>query len=257
MSISDRQTDSGFIDSHCHLDHLASISKIVNGAISNGIERFVVPSTSVESWEGALALRSNKIAVGLGTHPWFVKNAKQEETDLRRAITRNIDAIGEIGLDFYPSTNKPRPSRELQLDSFNRQLAIASNSEFPVIIHSVKSHSDVLTLLKKHNISKGVIHAFTGSTEQAMAFVEQGMSLGVGPGILRSGKTQKALSLMPIEQLVLETDAPYMNAELANENPLLALLLVAKKLAELKNLSVNSIREKTAQNALTLFFSNK
>lgn len=256
MSISDQQIGSGFIDSHCHLDHLVNTSENVTTAFNAGIERFVVPSTSVESWQDTLSLQADNIAIALGTHPWYVKNANQEEADLKREVSKKISAVGEIGLDFYPSEKKPRPNRELQIDSFSRQLAIAADYDLPVIIHSVKSHADVLSLLKRYSISSGVIHAFTGSAEQAWEFVKQGMSLGVGPAILRSNKTQAAFKTVTLEHLVLETDAPYMNAVLAKENPLLALLTVAEKLAELKGLSIDSIRQQTAQNALTLFFNN-
>ena len=258
MYISKVESDRGYFDSHCHLDHLDDLSQKLADAIAQNIQRFFVPATSTENWPDLLALKSDRIAIGLGTHPWFVKHAEQEARALSSALSTDmsnrINAIGEIGLDFYISETKPRPARTLQIDSFNRQLAIAKAADLPVIIHSVKAHAEVLTLLKKHDVQKGVIHAFSGSVEQAREFVKQGFMLGIGPIILKSKKTQDAVAALSLDRVMIETDAPYVHPRLEGSNPLFVLLIVAEKLAQLKSASLDEVQQQTQINAKRLFY---
>lgn len=244
----------GFIDAHCHLNALSQPALCQTEAAEQGICGFVVPSTEADSWADVLALSSSNIAVALGTHPWFVKDADTEASLLRQAITPQMAAVGEIGLDYATSKNQPRPERALQRDSFRQQLNIAVENQLPVIIHSVRAHADVLADLKAAHSRCGVIHSFIGSTEQAQAFVDQGFCLGVGPSALNSTKTSRALAEIPLASLMIETDAPFGRLNRSMNNPLLALLAVAKWVAEQKQLPLDLVRQQTSQNAQQLFF---
>lgn len=237
-------------DSHCHLNHLAS-SAWIDEAIHSGISRFLLPAVAHDEWQQCLALQQTNIAIALGTHPWYVNDPDDELLALKKVLQGNskVAAIGEIGLDFYPG-KQPRPAPDLQKKSFESQLILAKEMNFPVIIHCVKATHEVYRLLKQVGVSQGVIHAFTGSLETAKEFVGLGMKLGVGPMLFKSPKTQRAVMGIDLSDMLLETDAPYMTSL---QNPLLELHKVAEKLATLKSQSVAHVAEVTTHNAESLF----
>ena len=254
MPITELSKHSGWFDSHCHLNEVNHLSRSLTDAAQHQIESFVIPGTRVQQWAETLPLQSNHIHIALGTHPWFVSDPEQEVSTLRTWLnTHNAVAVGEIGLDYYQGKH-PRPEQYLQLEAFEGQLVIAKEYDLPVIIHSVKAHNDVIRILKRMGICKGVVHAFTGSTEIAQSYVDQGLHLGVGPMILKSPKTLNAVSDMPIEKLLLETDSPFMATESTELfNPLLDLIQVAEKLAEYKLMPVSEIQEQTRLNSCRFF----
>jgi len=223
-----------------------------------GIRCFIVPGTKPAQWPSVISLRaslnSQTVFISLGIHPWYISNPQEEVERLESAIrTIPIVAIGEIGLDFYQS-NQERPSRELQIESFRVQLELARKYKLPVIIHSVKAHNEVLTILKELKVTQGVIHAFSGSYEIAKAYVDCGFCLGVGPLILKSKKTQEAIRKVPMDRLLLETDAPYMvNKQLPSYNPLNGLIEVATMLAELRKVSLVEVKNVVYQNTNRVF----
>jgi TatD DNase family protein len=250
--------DSGWFDSHCHLDEVNLLSLRLAQAAQHSIHSFLIPGTQVSQWPNLIALKSNHVGIAFGTHPWFVSEPDKEAEVLRGWLSSHeANAIGEIGLDFHQG-KQVRPDIARQLDAFEQQLTIAREFNLPVIIHSVKAHNDVIRLLKQYDIQKGVVHAFTGSRELAKSYVEQGFHLGVGPIILKSAKTLNALNSIPLDCLMLETDAPFMAITSdSSANPLLDLISVAKKLAELKSVELDCIREQTRLNAMALFFPDR
>lgn len=257
MSTSDPKSSkhSGWFDSHCHLTHLTDYTSSWNEANRLGINSCFIPATESAEWHYILKLQSESIAVGVGTHPWYVKKPSDEANKLESALAdHRINAVGEIGLDFYPSERKPRPEKTLQLESFQRQLSLAMQFKKPVVIHEVKAHQEVLKILKSSHCANGVIHAFSGSYEIAKAYVDQGFCLGIGPHVMRSNKLQAAVKQLPRDRILLETDAPYMAIQ-KGENPLIDLLSVARSVATLWGESEAVVQEQTTSNAASLFFN--
>ena len=243
----------GWYDSHCHLNNLAEMPAKLNDAAHHEIARYLVPSTEARHWASVIKLQSPAIKFALGTHPWFVKDAINEASVLDDAVRRfKPSAIGEIGLDYYPTRIETVP-KETQMMSFELQLDISQKYQLPVIVHCVKAHQELLVALKRQAVNSGVIHAFSGSYELATQYLELGFLIGIGPQILRSSKLQATVKKCPIENLVLETDAPYMALKKDSANPLLDLKLVGECVASLKQLRVSEVQKITRHNAEKLF----
>ncbi|ATX76062.1 TatD family hydrolase [Reinekea forsetii] len=253
MPTSRRYSDSGWIDSHCHLNELATAPAQLKEAKQAQIEYFIVPGTAPQQWSDVIAWQSAHCAIALGTHPWFVDPNEDQIGQLIVALQQHeVVAIGEIGLDFYSNQSQPRPHRALQQRLFEAQLMIAKAHRLPVIVHSVKAHQQVIDTLRRLAIEDGVVHAFIGSAELAQQYIELGFHLGIGPLILKSPKTRAALAQVPLSQMLLETDAPFGNSHSA-ANPLLQILSVAQCVAEIKQISLAQLQHATRGNTQRLF----
>ncbi len=205
----------GIIDSHCHLDNPAfdgDRQQVLDRARSAGVRGFVIPGTTQESWQKILdlALLHDDIHPALGLHPYFCGEYAPGQIEQLQTLAEAAHpvAIGEIGLDYY----RGKGNQELQLQLFELQLQMAQNLGLPVILHTRKAHDQVLDLLKKHSLKGGISHAFNGSWQQARQYMNLGFCLGFG-GMLtheRSSRLRTLAKAIPLEYLVLETDAPDM-----------------------------------------------
>ena len=163
-------------------------------------------------------------------------------------------AIGEIGLDFY----RKELDKEKQIAFFSKQLIIAKQHNLPVIIHNRKAHDDCIKLLQEVGIKNGIIHAFNGSIQQAEKYIELGFLLGFG-GMLtfeRSTKLRNLVTQLPIESIVLETDAPDMTVEQhkGSRNSPHYLPYILKSIAQIKQLSEHRVAMITTANAQKVTF---
>lgn len=211
------------IDSHCHLDLpklFTRADSVLDNASKNGIKRILIPGTTPQGWCRQQALvkqNASEVAldIAFGIHPYFLQTCDLEHalSELRTLLSKSpqVIAIGEIGLDT--AIDCPL---DTQQRAFASQLALAEQFELPVIMHHRKSHHLLLGALKQHQFNRGgVIHAFSGSVEVAMQYLERGFYLGVGGTITypRGSKTRKTLkAIFPefSDRLLLETDAPDM-----------------------------------------------
>tara|TARA_R110001592_G_scaffold15600_1_gene67748 strand:+ start:7394 stop:8167 length:774 start_codon:yes stop_codon:yes gene_type:complete len=209
-----------FADTHCHLDFVELSSQLdsIQMAMNNQrIGMLVVPSVERSNWSKVIDIckKDSRFFFGLGLHPYFIEvhdiedisSLAVEISNLKRQKSNKLVAIGEIGLDFT------RPGAEKQIDLFEAQLALAEEYELPVIIHTRKANAETLFSIKKYNLVGGVVHAFSGSFELMMGYIDQGLKIGVGPVITwpTSSKSRKAVMRAPIGSLILETDAPDMS----------------------------------------------
>jgi len=202
-------------DTHCHLNapELESrLDGLIEQAMQQGVNRWLIPATSPDQWAVIyqLSLKYPGIQAALGIHPWYVKkyalSSLNQITELVEQHTDVLVAIGETGLDHF------KPHFEQQILYFETQLQLASRLKLPVIIHCVKAQDEVVRCLKEGRVSRGVIHGFTGSYQQAKQLIDLGMKIGVGGSITypRASKTRDTISSLPLDTLVLETDAPAM-----------------------------------------------
>ncbi len=201
-------------DSHCHLDlpaFDADRAEVLGRARAAGVVEMVVPGVSAAGWPGLLELCRAEPGLhpALGLHPLF----SHEEADLERlreTVKRERPAaIGEIGLDFHEGDT----DRDRQQALFEAQLALAVEYELPVILHVRKAHDQVLAALRRHPLPGGIAHAFNGSMQQAQAYIDLGFRLGFG-GMLtyeRSTRLRRLAAELPLEAIVLESDAPDMS----------------------------------------------
>jgi len=203
------------IDSHCHLDFSefdADRESILAHCKQLGVKKIVVPGVMASSWNRLITIcqQSNMLYPALGLHPMFMDN--HQAKDLKKLTEyialHKLIAIGEIGLDFYISEH----DKASQILLFEQQLTIAKESGLPIILHVRKAHDQTLLLLKKHTVKGGIVHAFSGSEQQAQQYIKLGFVFGVGGAITHKLATRlrKLFSILPLSSLVLETDAPDM-----------------------------------------------
>lgn len=205
-----------------------------------------------------LATMYDSVYAAVGVHPDDIEALNENEYEWLKstALTNNkVVAIGEIGLDYY----YPNPDRELQKECFRRQLRIAVEVNKPVIIHSRDACEDTLACMRAENADRtgGIIHCYSYSKEAAREYLDMGFSFGIG-GVVTFKNAKKlieAVSVIPIERIVLETDCPYMSPEpnRGKRNDSRNLYYVASKIAELKGLTYQEVVDITNANAKRLF----
>lgn len=245
------------IDSHCHLDAAefdADRDAVQAAALAAGVGRIVVPGVAVDGFEKlkTSVARYPGCFAAYGIHPLYVMQAADADLEvLRRWLqTEKPVAVGEIGLDFYvPGIDPAR--QEL---FFVEQLKLAREFDLPVILHVRRAVDQVLKQLRRIRVSGGIAHAFNGSRQQADEFIKLGFKLGFGGAMTYAGSTRiRALAAtLPLDSIVLETDAPDMAPAWLNggRNSPAELPRIAAVLAELRGLPVPEIAERTSANAL-------
>lgn len=244
-------------DSHCHLDVSAfddDRMAVLQRAKSVGVSKLLVPAIEYESWDSLISFCRSHTGLypALGLHPVFISKHAQAHIDaLGEAVEQHQPtAIGEIGLDFYADKNNKRQ----QISLFEQQLEVAQQYRLPVILHVRKAHDQILKLLKKYQPVGGICHAFNGSLQQAEQYIALNFKLGFG-GMLtyeRSSKLRKLAQTLPLEAMVLETDAPDMPgaAHQYQRNSPEYLPEVLSTLAKLRKQSEDEIRDQTYRNTL-------
>ncbi|PTP20805.1 deoxyribonuclease [Vibrio splendidus] len=216
-------SDFPLFDTHCHADFEAfeqgytpdqSIDSYLKEAKQAQVEKILIPSIGQSNWSklDKIAKSYPNVYYALGFHPYFLEQANDEQfSDLRQLLSSKNSqcvAIGECGLDFFVDVE-----REKQERFFIQQMELAKAFELPLIIHERKSYNRLIELLKQHKFTfGGVIHGFSGSEQQALAWIKLGFYIGVGGTITypRAQKTCTTIAKLPLECLVLETDAPDM-----------------------------------------------
>ncbi|OMH38112.1 TatD family hydrolase [Motiliproteus sp. MSK22-1] len=205
-----------FMDTHCHLDFSLFDScreELLFTARAKGVEAIVVPGVDSERWLRQLSVCRTYSSVypALGLHPCFIeKHNKNDLLQLEKLLQEDdVVAVGEIGLDFWPSSSL----HDSQVEYFESQLELAAEYELPVLLHVRKAHDQVLKRLRRLQLKPGgVVHAFSGSYQQAKQYIELGFCLGVGGALTyeRAKRLRKVVASLPLSALVLETDAPDM-----------------------------------------------
>ncbi|MBJ9643699.1 metal-dependent hydrolase [Citrobacter sp. FDAARGOS_156] len=207
-----------FIDTHCHFDFppfTGDESASLQRACEAGVGSIIVPATEAANFSRVLALADNypPLFAALGLHPIVIEHHSDDCLDqLQQALDKRpqkLVAVGEIGLDLY----RDDPQFDQQEWILEAQLKLAKRYELPVILHSRRTHDKLAMHLKRHALPRtGVVHGFSGSFQQAERFVQLGYKIGVGGTITypRASKTREVMARLPLESLLLETDAPDM-----------------------------------------------
>lgn len=246
----------GLVDSHCHLDAAefdADRGFVVERAQNAGVAKIVVPAIGRINFDAVLALaeRYSCCLPALGIHPLFAEQALPEDLDMLREKLQSARpvAVGEIGLDFFVEGL----DREKQEYYFVQQLKLAHEFDLPVILHVRRSVDQVLKHLRRINVRGGIAHAFNGSRQQADIFIKLGFKLGFGGAMTwpRALHLQELAMTMPLESIVLETDAPDIPPAWIGRNGRNSpeqLPEIARFLARLRKVSVEEVIEKTTQN---------
>ena len=180
-----------FTDTHCHLadPKLAdTLPAVLTEAQAAGVARFIIPATSLKDWRAVAQLErpSENIHIALGIHPWFSDGLNEAAfQELEKELIRHPQAwVGEIGLDFY-GKEQTKAQRDTQTDVFIRQLTLAQNLNRRVIIHNLKATAAIAAAVKTAGFTRGgIVHAFSGSVEEARILVKLGFKIGIGSLLL-------------------------------------------------------------------------
>ncbi|MBT0727096.1 TatD family hydrolase [Rosenbergiella australiborealis] len=253
-----------YIDTHCHFNFPVfsdNLAQSLHQLRESNLSAVIIPATKATDFSALLALSRQhaELFVALGLHPlWISEHHDNDLIQLENALSsgNQVIAIGEIGVDFYTPQLTALASRQWAL--LSAQLQLAKAYRLPVILHSRKSHDPLSRLLKESSLpATGVIHGFTGSYQQAKRFIDLGFYLGVGGSITypRANKTREALARVPIEFLVLETDAPDMPlyGYQGTANRPERVVQVCQALATLRGQPVEEVMAVMWQNSLRLF----
>ncbi len=257
----------GLVDSHAHLDDrrfAQDLDAVIARAAQAGVTRIITIGFDLATSRVAveLARAHQGVYATVGVHPHQARTMDARLLTELRALGRQqpyVVAVGEIGLDFYRDLSP----REAQRRAFRQQLALADELGLPVVIHDRDSRGEVLNILagwvrtRQSDRPPGVIHCFSGDAAQAQRAVKLGFYIGIdGPVTYPNArKLVEVARTVPLERLLIETDAPYLTPEphRGRRNEPSHVCLVAQRIAELRGLSLAEVARATTENARLLF----
>lgn len=250
------------IDTHTHLylkEFAADIDDVINRAKNLKINNFFLPAIDSSYTESMIALKNaypDIMHLMAGLHPCSVKDNYLEELSHVENVLKNhaIVAIGEIGIDLYWD----KSTLNIQKKAFASQIRFAKDLNLPIVIHCRNAFDEIFEVLEKEKSEnlRGIFHCFSGNYEQALKAISFNMKLGIGGVVtFKNGKIDKFLKKIPLDNLVLETDSPYLAPPpfrgKRNESSYLSIII--DKLTEVYEIPVEKIIEITSNNAIELF----
>ncbi len=252
------------IDSHCHLDYpnlFNNLDDVIKRAKSNNVNILLTICTNIESFNKIKTIieKYDNVYGTFGIHPHEAKNHTDIDSKfISKSVsnTKKIVGVGETGLDFFYNHS----DKKTQIKSFINHIESASNLNIPIIVHSRNAEADTYEILKsekKNNKLKVLIHCFTGSKDFAKKLIDIGCYISLS-GIITFKNSQKlldAVSIIPIENLLVETDSPYLSPHPYRGKPNEPSFIVhtVDKLSNIKNVPLDSIIKNTTQNFYKLF----
>lgn len=251
-----------FTDTHIHLyseDFQEDRDEVIEKALKKGISRFFIPAIDSEYTYGMYELEKtypDNMFLMTGLHPTHVKdNYKEELAHVEEELKkRKFVAIGEIGIDLYWD----KSTLAIQQDAFRYQIRLAKQYDLPIVIHCRDAFDEVFEVLEQEKDEKlfGIFHCFTGTLEQARQALSYNMKLGIGGVVtFKNGKIDKFLNEIPLEEIVLETDGPYLapTPYRGKRNEPEYLIKVAEKLSEIYERPLEEIAGITTENSKYIF----
>ena len=253
-----------FIDTHTHLfasEFDNDIDIVIKNALDNGISKMLLPNIDSTTTTKMLQLcdrHPNNCYPMIGLHPCSVKkdNLEKEISHVEQMLSQNkFIAVGEIGLDLYWD----KSNLDLQKIAFESQIELAKKYKLPIAIHVRDSFDEAIEIVERlndYNLS-GVFHCFTGNLEEAQRIINlKNFYLGIGGVVtFKNGGINKIINQVSLDRIILETDSPYLSPTpfRGTRNESKYLLNIAHKMAELYNVDLKDIAEKTTKNAIDLF----
>lgn len=247
-------------DTHAHMDDRAFDTdrhELLSGLAQQQVELVMNPGCSLQSSYNAVKLAETYpfVYAAVGSHPDAADEICDEVLEQYRKLCSHekVKAIGEIGIDYHYEDIP----RQLQKQAFRAQMALAREVDLPVIVHERDAHEDGLKIVKEFPEVTGVFHCFSGSAELARQLVDLGWYIGF-TGVLTFKNARRAIEAVqaiPLERIVLETDCPYMAPEpfRGKRNHPGYLFRMAEKLAEIKDVPLETIHRITLENGKRLY----
>lgn len=240
-------------DTHFHLSLNDDIDNILKRAKENNVENFILSCCDIKSIHEGIEIikKYSNIYLTIGLHPSETKDYNKKNINYIEDLIINnkkIIGIGEIGLDYHYG----KEDKDLQIKLFKAQLDLAKRLNLPVVIHSRDATLDTYNILKEYKL-KTTIHCFTGSLETAKLYIKEGYLLGIGGvSTFNNSNLQETLKHIPVENIVLETDSPYLSPVpfRGQPNEPKNISIICDNLAKIKNASREDIIKKTTNNVL-------
>ncbi len=255
-----------FVDTHTHLflEHFNDdIDDVIKRAIEKGADKFFLPNIDSTSINDVLALTKkypeNCFPI-VGLHPTSVKENFEKELELVEQLLEKekFYGIGETGIDLYWDKNFIKEQEE----AFSFQIGLAKKNKLPIIIHVRDSFDEVFKVVDKHNTDNltGIFHCFSGDYKQAQKIMDYGgFKLGIGGVVtFKNSKLAETVSKISLENLVLETDSPYLAPTpfRGKRNESSYLKYIDEKIADLHQVTLEEVAKTTTQNAFDIFNIN-
>ena len=249
-----------FFDTHAHLDDAAfdeDRDEVLAAIRDARVELVLNPGCDVKSSRKAAALAEehDMIWFAAGIHPEELGDFSEEALEAVFALSQSPKcvAIGEIGLDYYWDDTHKGEQKQL----FKRQLEFALEKDLPVIIHDREAHGDCLSTVRQYPGLRGVFHCYSGSAEMAEELLRMGWYLGFdGPVTYKNArKALEVLSVCPVDRILVETDSPYLPPVpmRGKRNDPSNLVYICRKIAEIRNMTLEEVASVTQENGKRLF----
>jgi len=274
-----------YIDTHCHLNFKAfedDLLEVVKKSQEAGVEKIIVPGTDLETSKKAVEIAEDieEVYAVVGFHPHHVKgldrvDGKIKEELKKLAKSKKVVGIGECGLDYYVYQRTKYDKAEittelknLQKQLFGMQLQLAKELSLPMVIHNREAAEEILDVMNHfskgdNKMPRGVFHCISGSKEYLEKILDLGFYIGVDGNVTYSKNVKKLAKKVPLNRLLLETDAPYLTPEPVRSekinrgeklrNEPISVKITAEYLADLKKVSLDKIIASTTKNAEDLF----
>ena len=249
------------IDTHTHIDmdnYKDRFDEVLATAKDYGVEKVVIPGVAPSDFKriAELCNKYENVYGAVGVHPEDLDSYNEEAENLIREYLKQkkIVAVGEIGLDYYWDKSQIERQKEI----FEKQILIAKEAGKPVLVHDREAHLDSFEILKKTKANDvGVVmHCFSGSPEFAMECVREGFYIALGGVVTfkNAKKVKEVAKIVPLDRLLLETDAPYMTPVpyRGKENQPAYVKFVAQEIANLRGISFEDVAQITTENAKKL-----
>ncbi len=251
-----------WIDSHAHIystDFDADRADMMHRAEESGVDKIFMPNIDRTSIDSMLDLESKyptRCVSMMGLHPCSVKKDFEKELYMVESwlARRTFAAVGEMGTDLYWD----KTFWDQQVEAFTIQVGLAKKYNLPIVVHCRESMDQTIELSEKLQDGKlrGVFHCFTGTQAQAEKLVKLGFYLGIGGvATFKKGGMESVIPYIPLNRIVLETDSPYLTPtpHRGKRNEPSYIPLIANRVAEIKNISIDELKKATTENALKLF----
>ncbi len=253
---------SKFIDSHAHLDDRRfdeDREQLIKSLYDKDVEIVLNPGADLQTSKKALSIaeKYSFIYAAVGCHPHDTKFMNDDTMNIFKEMAKNdkVIAIGEIGLDYYYDNS----DRDTQKKWFREQIRLARDLNLPYIVHDRDAHEDILRIMKEEHYdgARGILHCYSGSVELSKEFMKLGFYISLaGPVTFEKARVPKLVAKeTPFDRLLIETDSPYLTPHpyRGKRNEPKYVRYVAEEIANIRNISVDEVAEKTKENFKRLF----
>ncbi len=244
-----------FIDVHCHLDMLKDIEGVISNSRKNKVLRIVTAGVDVRTNRKSLELAEEfeEVEVAIGIYPDEALKMSDEEIDSEiRFIKKNVEkivAIGEVGMDFKGENKNVKK----QINVFEKFIKLSIELDKPIVVHSRKAEEECIEIMEKMKAKKVVMHYFSGGLKLVERIVKNGWFLSIPTAVKNSEHFQKVAEIVPLENLLCETDSPYSHPDKKFPNEPGNVVESYKMIAKIKKIPLESIEKKIEENYRSFF----